>query len=126
MPMCDFSRPEGWRECAKDRYAKKQFSTFITLKQVKFCLTMAFIRLTAKEIKMAISATAPLREQVLPAPIRDSKYLALRPTINPTPYVESKPLAPAPVPETQVPPSRPLEILNLRGEVTGTRINTSA
>ncbi|TXI96687.1 MAG: hypothetical protein E6Q34_00760 [Burkholderiaceae bacterium] len=75
---------------------------------------------------MAISATAPLREQILPAPIRDTKYLALRPAINPTPYVESKPLAPAPTPETQVPPSRPLEILNLRGEVTGTRINTSA
>ena len=75
---------------------------------------------------MAISATAPLRPQVLPQPIQETKYLALKPSINPTPYVEAKPMAPAPTPETQVPPSRPLEILNLRGEVTGTRINTSA
>lgn len=75
---------------------------------------------------MAISATAPLRPQVLPPPIQPTKYLALKPTINPTPYVEAKPMASAPTPETQVPPSRPLEILNLRGEVTGTRINTSA
>jgi hypothetical protein len=77
---------------------------------------------------MSISAfnASSLRPQVLPAPIRETRYLALQPVNNPTPYTPSKPLAPAPSAETQVPPSRPLEILNLHGQVTGTRINTTA
>ena len=77
---------------------------------------------------MSISAfgPSPARPQILPAPIRETRYLALQPLNNPTPYTPSKPLAPAPTPETQVPPSRPLEVLNLQGQVTGTRINTTA
>ncbi len=77
---------------------------------------------------MSISAfgPTPLRPQVLPAPIRETRYLALQPANNPTPYTPSKPATSAPTPETQVPPSRPLEILNLHGQVTGTRINTTA
>lgn len=77
---------------------------------------------------MSISAfgPSPLRPQVLPAPIRETRYLALEAYKNPTPNIPSKPLPVAPTPETQVPPSRQIEVLNLHGEVTGTRINTTA